>query len=50
MEERDHVEDRCKWENIKMNIREIGYESGLNWFRTILWWAFVNTVMNFSLP
>jgi hypothetical protein len=45
---------RRRWEdNIKMNLREMGID-GANWIRLaqdrVQWWAFVNTVMNLSVP
>jgi hypothetical protein len=44
------MEQSSSWEaNIKMDLREIGID-GANWIRLaqdrVLWWAFVNTVMD----
>jgi hypothetical protein len=45
---------RLRWKNnIKMDVREIGID-GANWIQLaqarVLWWVFVNTVMNFRVP
>jgi hypothetical protein len=45
---------RHRWEdNIKLDLREIGI-NGVNWIQLaedrVQWWAFVNTVMNLSVP
>jgi hypothetical protein len=44
----------CIWEdNIKMNVREIGWE-GVDWINLAQdrdqWWALVNTVMYLQVP
>jgi hypothetical protein len=52
---RDHWEDLgVRWEdNIKMDLREIGID-GANWIQLaqdrVLWWAFVNMVINLWVP
>jgi hypothetical protein len=49
--ERDHFEDKDVdgWSNIKINLREIGWD-GMDWIDLVQdkdqWRAFVNTVMN----
>jgi hypothetical protein len=45
---------RCRWEdNIRMNVKEIGYES-VDWILMgqdrDQWWAVVNMVMNLWVP
>jgi hypothetical protein len=45
---------RHRWEeNIKLDLREIGI-NGVNWIQLaqdrVLWWAFVNVVMNLWVP
>jgi hypothetical protein len=44
---------RHRWDNIKMDLREIGID-GANWIRLaqdrVQWRAFVNTVMNLPVP
>jgi hypothetical protein len=36
-------------ENIKMDIREIGWD-GMDWIDLAQWMALVNAVMNFRIP
>jgi hypothetical protein len=48
------VRSRHRWEdNIKLDLRERGID-GINWIHLaqdrVLWWAFVNTVMNLQFP
>jgi hypothetical protein len=44
---------RHRWEDIRMNLREIGWE-GVDWMHLTQdrdqWWALVNMVMNFQDP
>jgi hypothetical protein len=44
---------RYRWEDIRMDLREIGWE-GVNWIYIALgtdqWWDLLNTVMNFWVP
>jgi hypothetical protein len=44
---------RRRWEDIRMNLREIGWE-GLDWMHLAQdrdqWWALVNTIMNLWVP
>jgi hypothetical protein len=49
-EGKSHLEDLgCRWEDIKMDLRDIGLE-GVNWIYLAQdrdwWWALVNIVMN----
>jgi hypothetical protein len=44
---------RRRWENIKMDLREIGW-GGMDWINLVQdrdqWRALVNTVMNLRVP
>jgi hypothetical protein len=44
---------RCRWEDIRTDLREIGWE-GANWMNPVQdrdWWqAVVNMVMNIGVP
>jgi hypothetical protein len=44
---------RRRWEDIKMDLREIGFGdvSWIHWAQDRdMWWAVVNTVMNLRVP
>jgi hypothetical protein len=46
---------RRRWEdNIKMDLREVGWEGGMDWIDVAhdrgRWWALVYTVMNLRVP
>jgi hypothetical protein len=52
--ERPAGRSRHRWDkNIKMDLREIGWGS-IDWNHLAqdmdLWWALVNTIMNFQVP
>jgi hypothetical protein len=54
LRERDHLGDRCRWEdNIWMDIQSVGCW-GMDWIELAQgwdgWWAFVNVVMNLQVP
>ena len=44
---------RHRWENIKMDVQEVGC-GGVDWIELAQyrerWWAFVNVVMNLRVP
>jgi hypothetical protein len=50
---RDHLEDRHRWEDIRMDIMEIGCE-GVKWTHLARdrnqWKCLINTVMNLQVP
>jgi hypothetical protein len=50
---RDHLEDLAVEDNIRTDLREIGWK-GMDWLQQRQdrgqWWAIVNMIMNFRIP